>query len=413
MKKQISILCISLFISGHIFGQLLNDWRGPNRTGVYNETGLLKKWPEKGPDLLWSVMTLPKGNSSVAVANNMIYITGIKGSSEFLVAMDMNGNKLWETMYGRAWTESFPESRSTPIIENDRLYITSGVLDAACIDAKTGKIIWSEKVNDKFEGAFGRWGKAESPVILGNKIFFTPGGEKTTMVALDKMTGATIWTSESIHDVSAYVSPLLYEYKGKQYLVTVTEKYIVAFSPLDGKIIWKFDFGALAQDANIHANTPLYKDGQIYVSSGYNHTGVMLKLSEDGNSVSQVWTDKTLDNHHGGVVLIDNYIYGSNWLNNSQGRWVCLDWTTGKTMYETDWFNKGQIISAEGFLYCYDEKNGNVGLVKATPTKFDLVSSFKIAMGSGPHWSHPIIHAGILYIRHGEALMAYDIKEKK
>ena len=413
MKKQIIFPLIFLIGCVQIFGQTHNDWRGPNRSGVYNETGLLKKWPEKGPELLWSVTGLPKGNSSVAVGNNIIYITGIKGETEVLVAMDMKGNKLWETNYGRAWTESFPESRSTPIIDNERIYVTSGKLDAACIDAKNGKVIWSVKVNDLFEGNFGRWGKAESPVILDNKIFFTPCGDKTTMVALDKMTGATIWSSESIHDVSAYVSPLLFEYKGKQYLVTVTEKNIVALSPLNGAIIWKFDFGTLAQDANIHANTPLYKDGKIYVTSGYNHTSVMLKLSDDGKSVTQLWTDKVLDNHHGGVVLVNNYIYGSNWLNNSQGRWVCLDWNSGKVMYETDWLNKGEIISADGFLYCYEEKNGNIALVKANPEKFELISSFKINMGSGPHWSHPIINNGILYIRHGEALMAYDIKEKK
>lgn len=399
------------FQTGHT--QVISEWRNLGRTGVYTETGLLTKWPDSGPNQLWSVTGLAKGNSSVAIGKDKIYLTGTKGDNEVLIALDMKGNRLWETTYGRAFTESFTESRATPTIDDNRIYITSGMLDAACIDAETGKIIWSKKVNDDFEGAMGTWGKCESPIVLGDKVFFTPAGNKTTMVALNKMTGETIWQSESLNDISSYVSPLLVDINGKQIIVQVTQNYIIGVSPQDGKILWKFNFGALASGpngANIHANTPLYWNQCIFVTSGYDHANVMLKLADDGNSVTQLWSDNTLDNHHGGVVRVGSYIYGSNWINNNKGRWVCLDWNTGKPTYETDWYNKGQIIADDGMLYCYEEKTGNFALVKATPEKFDIISTFKVPLGSGPHWSHPVIHNGVLYVRHGDALMAYNIK---
>ena len=312
------------------------------------------------------------------------------------MAFDMNGYKQWETAYGRAWIESYPESRCTPTINDDRIYVTSGMLDAACIDAVTGKIIWSVKVNEKFEGSFGLYGKAESPLVFENKVLFTLAGNKTTMVALDKLTGETIWTSESLKDVSCYASPLLINRNGNNLIVGLTEKYIIGFSTQDGKILWKFDYGAYAVDnANEHANTPIFWDDGIFVSSGQDHSSVMLKLSEDGTSVTLGWTEKILDTHHGGDVRVEAFIYGSTWEKTGKRKWVCLDWYTGKTMYETDWISEGQIISAEGMLYCYEDRSGNIALVKADPTKFEVISSFKVPLGSGVHWSHPVINKGV------------------
>lgn len=207
-----------------VFAQTTSEWRGVGRTGVYNESGLLKIWPEKGPELLWSVKGLPKGNSSVAIGNNMLYLTGTKDSTEYLMAFDMKGNKLWETAYGRTWSASFPESRCTPTVNDNRIYVTAGKLDAACIDAANGKLIWSVKVNDLFEGVCGPWGNAESPVVSGDKVFFTPGGFKTSIVALDKLTGKTVWTSESLKDSATYVSPLIIERNGKQQIIAQTQK---------------------------------------------------------------------------------------------------------------------------------------------------------------------------------------------
>lgn len=402
------LIIFSLIQTG--LSQTFSEFRGEGRTGVYNEAGLLRKWPEKGPEMLWSVTGLPKGNSSVVIGDRKLYITGTRDSVEVLIALDRNGNKLWETPYGHAWTKLFPESRSTPTIDEDRIYVTSGVLDAACIDAITGKIIWSVKVNEKFEGSFGAYGKGESPLVFDNMVFFTPGGNKTTMVALNKFTGETVWTSETLKEVSRYVSPLLIDRNGNNLIVGMTEHYIIGVSARDGKILWKFNYGAYAvKNENEHSNTPIFWDGSIFVCSGYDHPSVMLKLAEDGSSVSLLWSETVMDTHHGGVVRVGPYIYGSNWESNNKGKWACLDWYTGKTMYETDWINKGQIIAADDMLYCYEEKTGTFALVKATPEKFDVVSSFKIPLGTGPHWSHPAIGNGNLYVRHMDALMVFDV----
>lgn len=410
LKSFCGSIFFLILLNPDAYCQTFSEWRGEGRTGLYNETGLLRKWPEKGPEMLWSVTGLPKGHSSVTIGDRKLYITGTTGSQEVLIAFDRNGKKLWETAYGMAWEGSYPESRSTPTLEDDRIYVTSGMLDAACINALTGQLIWSVKVSDQFEGKPGMWGRAESPVVFENKVYFTPGGNKTTMVALDKMTGKTIWQSESLKEEARFVSPLMIDRNGNNILVGMTEHFVLGFSAKDGKILWKFNYGAFAtKNENEHTNTPLFWDGSIFVCSGYDHRSVMLKLSEDGSSVSLLWSEDSLDSHHGGVVRFGPYIYGSNWLNNSKGNWVCLDWYTGKKMWETSWKNKGQIIAADNMLYCYEERSGTLALVRATPEKFDIISSFTIPLGSGPHWSHPVISNGILYIRHMDALMAFDI----
>lgn len=409
------ILSILLTISFQytLKAQIISDWRGIGRTGVYNETGLLNTWPAEGPKMLWSVPNLPKGNASVSPGNSLLYITGNEGDNEMLVALDYSGNIKWQVPYGKAWDGSYPESRTTPVLENDRIYLSTGSGEVVCLSATDGKVIWKINAKEKFEGACGMWGYAESILVVDNKVFYTPGGNKTTVVALDKNTGETIWASESLSDPAVFVSPILVEYNNIKQVVTVTKSYILGVSPENGKILWKFDFGKYTGTANRSNNctTPLYANGNIYVTSGYDHSGVMLKLSPDCSGVSLVWKDDVLDNHHGGVVKIGNYIYGSNWLNNGMGNWVCLNWETGAVMYDKPWFNKGSIIAAEGLLYCYEEKSGNICIVKADPEKFEPVSSFKVPLGTGPHWAHPVIHKGVLYIRHGEALMAYDIKK--
>jgi outer membrane protein assembly factor BamB len=244
-------------------------------------------------------------------------------------------------------------------------------------------------------------------------VYFTPGGPETMTIALYKMTGKLIWKSESLNDDPAYVSPVLISYSGKKLLINVSASYVFAVDPISGKIVWKIkhlDINPSKAEV-IKCVTPLYHEGKIYVTGGYDHGGIMLNLTDGGNNVTLAWTDQVLDIHHGGAVLLNGYIYGSNWLNNNDGNWCCIDWNTGTKKWEEHWKCKGSIISAEGMLYIYDERNGFVGLVRANPEKFDLVSSFKIKQGStGPFWAHPVIHNGKLYIRHMNTLMAYNIK---
>lgn len=388
------------------------QWRGPNRDGKSTEKGLLKKWPKQGPKLLWSVEGLGAGFSTVSIADGLIYTTGTKDGEGILFAYDLQGNPKWQESYGPEWTKSHPSARSTPTVDQGHVYVISGKGAVACFDAKTGEKQWVVDAFNNFKGKYAMWGFAESPLIVEDLVICTPGGETATMVALDKKTGETVWASKSIGETSSYCSPILIKRGNRNLITTMTQGSIVGVDAADGEILWQYDCKLYQGRARaVNPNTPIYHDGYIYVTSGYDMGGAKLKLSEDGSSVvSQEWQDSTLDSHHGGVVLVDGYIYGTNWRGNPSGNWVCLDWETGKVMYETEWIGKGSIAYADGMLYCYEEKQGTVGLVKATPEKFDIISSFKVPKGTGNHWAHPVICDGRLYIRHGDALMVYDIR---
>jgi outer membrane protein assembly factor BamB len=414
MKNAISTIIIFSMVSGLTGAQEISEWREENRTGISAEKGLLKSWPANGPALLWSNTDLGRGHSSVSFGTNKIFTTGFSSKDDILYALDMNGKILWQTVFGRAWTQSNPESRATPTVEGNRVYCTSGYGDLACVDGNSGKIIWSYKASELHKGTYGSWGIAESLLIDGDKVFYSPGGPETMTIALNKTTGSLMWKSASLGDKPGYVSPLLINYAGKKMIINVSLGHVFAVDPSNGQILWKV--AHLPRDGGrdlIKCVTPIFNNGRVYVTGGYDTGGMMIDIAKDGKSASVAWTDDVLDVHHGGVVLINGYIYGANWLNNSNGNWCCIEWNTGKKMWEEHWNNKGSIISAEGMLYIYDEKSGNVGLLKANPEKFDLVSSFKITQGdAGPFWAHPVIHNGILYMRHSNALMAYNIKAK-
>ena len=396
-------------LSGRIIG-----WREDNRTGVSSEMGLMKTWPAEGPTLIWANTELPSGHSSPAIGNNTIYITGIEGEQDALVALDEYGEIKWQTPYGRAWNASYPESRCTPTIEGDRVYVSSGHGDLACIDANSGEIIWSLKASEMQKGTYGNWGIAESLIIDGDKLYYTPGGHETMTIALNKNTGDLIWKSPSLGDKPGYISPIMVDFAETRMIINVSLGHTYAVDASNGDILWKVPHTPRERGGDlIKCVTPLFYDGKVYVTGGYDSEGRLIAIADDGRSAEVVWNDDVLDVHHGGVVLIDGYIYGANWLNNGNGKWCCIKWDTGEAMWEEHWHCKGSIISAEGMLYIYDEKSGNVGLVRPDPAKFDLVSSFRVRLGSGPHWAHPVIHNGYLYLRHGKALMVFDIKEDR
>jgi outer membrane protein assembly factor BamB len=381
------------------------QWHGPNRDGKSRERGLLKKWPEEGPKLLWSIKELGEGFSTVSIADGLLYTTGMINKEGILFAFDLQGKLKWRKSYGPEWIKSYPGARCTPTVNQGLVYVISGMGAVSCFDAKTGDKKWTVDVFNNNKGSYPRWGMAESPLIIGDLVICTPGGEKASIVALNKETGQTVWASESLGEKSSYCSPLLIQRGGKNIIVTMLEKSLVGLELETGKILWSDKFGA----KGINPITPTYHDGDIYTTSGYDDGSVMYELSADGTTLTRKWVDEVLDNHHGGVVLVDGYIYGANWKGNPNGNWVCLEWATGKVMYETKWLGKGTITFADGMLYCYEEKQGVIALVKPTPEKFDIVSSFKVPMGTGRHWAHPVIFEGRLYIRHGDALMTYRI----
>lgn len=387
------------------------QWRGPNRDGKSSETGLLKKWPEGGPKLLWSVDGLGTGFSTVSVADGLLYTTGMVGREGILFAYDLQGNLKWKKSYGAEWRGSSPGVRTTPTVDRDRVYVMSGNGRVVCLDAKTGEEKWAVDTLKRFNGKNIRWGVSESVLVDGNNLICTPGGKDATIVALDKMTGETVWTSKGLSEKACYSSLIPVERGGNHLVVNITENSVVGVDADTGKVLWLDKFEEYQEKPkDINPVTPVYYNGCIYATSGYDDGGAMLELSPDGSKVSRKWVDTTLDCHHGGVVIVDGYIYGANWKSNRDGNWVCLDWDSGKVMYEKEWICKGSIAYADGMLYCYEEKEGTVALVKASPEGFDIVSSFEVSKGTGKHWAHPVVCDGRLYIRHGDALMVYDIE---
>jgi outer membrane protein assembly factor BamB len=417
MTRIFQLVVLFVIIADQIQAQVISQWRGDNRSGTYKEENLLEKWPENGPALLWSVKGIGEGYSCASVTEDAIYLTGLVDTIEYVTALDLGGNKLWQTAFGPGWNGSFAASRSTPTVVNGNIYVVSGQGHLACLNSKTGDIVWKLDAYNKFEGEWDIWGVAESPLYHDGKIFYTPCGERTTMVALNAISGETVWESDPLPDSSAYVSPILINHRGREMIVSVTSNYIFTVDPENGDIIWKITYSDIYPPLEhpdfpiSNTNSPLYHDGQIYVTSGYNHVGVMFRMNEEGNNADLIWTDSTLDVHHGGVVLLNGYIYGANFLHSGNGNWCCIDWKTGETMFEAAWINKGSIIAADNKLYCYEEKTGNIALVEPSTDNFNIISTFRPIDRGWPHWSHLVIRDGILYVRYEDILMAYDIKD--
>lgn len=391
------------------------DWpqfRGFNREGKSPETGLMKEWPENGPKLRWAVKGIGAGFAGISIADGLIYTSGLQKKQGVIHALDLDGKVVWKASYGPEWTKCFPGARTTPTIDSGRLFVISGTGNVVSLDAKTGEKIWAVDAFKKFQGQYNILGVTESPLVVEDKVICTPGGKVATIAALDAATGQTVWTCKIDNQKPACCSPVLICRGDRKIIVTMLQDDVVGLDARTGELLWKDPYADYQdKDSDINLVSPIYNDGMLYTTSGDNDGGAMFELNDDGSQITRKWIDETLDCQHGGVVKIGNYIYGANSKNIFTGNWVCLEWDTGKVMYENKWRCKGATIYADGMLYCYEEKNGNVALVNPSPKGFEIVSSFQVKLGKGRHLTQPAISDGTLYIRHGGTLMAYDIKD--
>jgi outer membrane protein assembly factor BamB len=372
---------------------------------VYPGEDLLEVWPDGGPELLWVADSIGDGYSSPAVTDTRVFVTGTVEGTGHLFAYNHAGSQIWKSEYGTEWTKNYPGSRTTPVVVGNRIYLMSAVGNVLCFDSR-GKKIWSVDVTQPFKAKDVSWGLTESLLVDGDTVFCTPGGESVTVVALNRHTGETIWESKGGGERSAYCSPLLVEHNGTRQVVTMTAKSVIGIAVDTGKLMWSHPHET---KYDINANTPLYHDGSLLTLSGYGTGAQKLKLNADGTGVERVWYQEKLDSQFGSALLVDGFLYGSG--QKSRG-WHCVDWATGEVKYTDKALGgKGNIIYADGLAYCYSEK-GDVGLVKLSPKAFEVVSWFSVEHGSAQHWAHPVIQNGKLYVRHGTALMAYDISAK-
>ena len=385
------------------------QFRGPNRDGHFPGTGLLKAWPEGGPALLWEADFIGMGYASATVVGDTVYVPGmLDGDLGFLFALDLDGKEKWRLQYGPESDDSqAPGARSTLTVEGDTGYLISGLGVVYRFDLKEPAITWQVDLLERFNGKQITWDIAESPLVDEKYVYCMPGGPSAALAALDKATGATVWTSEGFGDASAYCSPNIIVHNGRRILVSMTAKGLVGADAETGAVLWTRDH---PDQWDIHANTPVYSDGMLFFVAGSKVGGVMLKLSEDGSEITPVWTDTEMDTLHGGVVLKDGYIYGT--AHRSGREMMCLKLETGEIVWRSPEVTESALVYADGMLYAYEgPAKGVVNLVKATPEGFERTGHFKIAKGDAKHWAHPTISEGRLYIRRGEYLWAYDIRE--
>jgi outer membrane protein assembly factor BamB len=401
--KEVFIL--SVFFSNQQVKEF-SQWRGPQRNGIYQEKGLLKVWPERGPEMLWSFEGLGSGHGNVGFSKDKIFILGMPDTIGILYAFDFSGKLLWKKEYGEEWHLNYIGSRSTPTVVDGRVYFESGQGVVYCYNEQTGAKIWSVDLLKKYNAKNITWGMAESLLIEGNRIFCTPGGKDNNIVALDRFSGETIWTSPGNHQPAAYCSPIFIKHNKTPLIITMTAESIIGVDAESGILYWQVP---QIQSNKIHANSPVYSNGRIFCSSesGKDNSGIAaLKLSEDGKTVNVEWRNLEFSNLKGGIIVKDGFIYGSRYLKKS---WCCLDASNGKIKYTSGIFGDGSVIWADNLFYCYSQE-GEMALVDANPSAFLLISRYKIPLGSDQHWAHPVIHQGRLYIRHGNALMVYKIK---
>lgn len=387
------------------------QFRGPHRDGKFDEHGLAKSWPEGGPKQLWAAHGIGRGYSSPSIADGKIYVTGMREDQTGVLAiLDRNGVLEMTVPYGPETVEKqAPGARSTPTVDGKRIYFLSGLGVLYCVDLDRRAVAWEVNILDRFGGKLPMWHISESVLIDENRVICTPGGTKGLIAALDKMTGETVWATTGFEDSASYCSPVIYRYGGRRILTTATAATIVAADADTGQLLWSF---AHKGPYDIHGVTPILEGNLLYYVAGDGFGGGALQLSEDGSTVTEKWTDKTLDCLHHGVVLVEGYLYGAGY--KGGGALVCLEMATGKVMWKTEEIREGITIYADGMLIVYEgPKSGVVSLVKAQPDNFERTGSFTVtAGGDDKHWAHPAISDGVLYIRHGDALVAYDLRAK-
>jgi outer membrane protein assembly factor BamB len=383
------------------------QWRGPDRSDVSKETGLLKSWPREGPRRVWLYENAGNGYSGPAIAGGKLYTMGTRGGSECVLALDATtGKELWAVKIARTLENDWGDGpRATPAVDGDQVYALSGEGVLAALNLTDGSIRW-RKTMKELGGDLPGWGYCESPLVDGDRVLCTPGGERGTMAALDKKTGELVWQSREITDPAHYASIIPAEIHGTRQFIQLTEQSVFAITPQDGKLLWRAPWPG--RTAVIP--TPIHRDGKVYVTSGYGVGCMLISISRDFKPTT-VYENRVMKNHHGGVVLVGDHLYG-----HAEPGWVCQKFDTGEEVWNHRSFGKGAVTSADGMLYCLDEGSGTVALVEASPKgwqehgRFRLTPQSKIRSPEGRIWTHPVVSNGKLYLRDQEFIYCFDIK---
>lgn len=387
-------------------------WRGPDRDGLSPEKGLLKQWPEGGPKMLWKITELGAGFSTPSVAQGKIFVMGTKGKDEYIIALDFtDGKRLWDSKIGTL-AGGHPGPRCTPTVDGDKLYALSSDGKLVCAATASGEVVWKKDLKADFGGKTGSWAYAESPLIDGDTLICTPGGDKATMLALNKVTGATIWQGAvtSLDGVkknfgtAGYSSAIVANLHGKKQYLQFLSGGVVGVDAQTGKFLWHYDKPA---NGTANCSTPLVHGNSVFAASNYGVGGGLASIKKDGDSFTaeEDYFVKAMQNHHGGMILVGDHLYGTG-----AQTLICLEIKTGKIAWQERGVGKGSIFYADGLLF-HRSENGPVALVEATPTGYVEKGRFSQPDRSEKKaWPHPVVVGGRLLLRDQDVLLCYDVK---
>lgn len=387
------------------------QWRGVNRDGHSTDAGLLKEWPAEGPKLLWKATGLGLGYATVSVVADRIFTMGDLEGDSFLIALDRaDGKPLWKTKVGKAGAPGwggFAGPRCSPTVDGRLVFTVAQYGEVLCAEAATGKEVWRKDYVADFGGQLPEWGYCGMPLVDGNRVILMPGGKRGALVALNKKTGKRIWQSKELTDDIHYSSPIVIEFGGVRQYVQLTNASVAGIAATDGRLLWRAD----RKGATAVIPTPIYYDGAVYVTSGYGAGSQLFKLSAaDGKfSAERVYSNRSMVNHHGGVVRVGSDLYG---FCDGKG-WTCQDFATGEVRWvEKSKLAKGSITYADGMLYLRAEsEKGAVALIEATAEGYREKGRFDPPDRSDTNsWPHPVVVGGKLYLRDQDVLLCYDVQ---
>ena len=388
------------------------QWRGTSRDDVSSETGLLQKWPAKGPSQVWVFEDAGMGYSGYSVVDGTVYTIGARDAEEFVIAVDAaTGKEKWSTSVGALLLNGWGDGpRSTPTVDGDRVYAMSGKGNLVCVSAADGKKLWNVEMTKDLGGKIQSWGYTESPLVEGDLVICTPGGSGGTLAGLDKRTGKVKWRSKDWTDEAQYASPIVVDLNGARQVIQLTKQHVGAVNAADGSVLWLEEFPG--QTAVIP--TPIFSEGQVFVAAGYKVGCKSVKIGP-GNEVEELYSNTDMVNHHGGVILLDGNLYGYS----DNGGWTCMDMKTGEVRWqEKKALGKGAIHYADGRFYLLEEKTGTVVLIDASPKGWKEEGRFVLEPQSaernpkGKVWTHPVVANGKLYLRDQQYLHCYDVSGK-
>lgn len=389
------------------------QWRGPERTGISKETGLLKEWPKDGPPLRWKLTDIGPGYSSPAVAGGKVFIQTTAGDEEFALALDeATGKTLWKTPIGSVGKNrgpDYPGTRATPTVDGDRLYCLSSAGQLVCLGTD-GKTKWQRDFVKDFDGKVGRpmagWAYSESVLVDGDRVICTPGGSKATLAALNKTTGETVWVSPAPGgDAAEYASVMAMEVGGVKQYVAFVEKGVHGVDAKTGKHLWQYG-KTVEPGANIL--TPVILGNKVFTAGSRSGGGLVeLTVGDAGVSPKEVYFDKQIAPGIGGAVLVDGHLYGT-----TGQALFCAEFATGKVKWTDRGVGAASVCFADGRIYARGHA-GDVALVEPSPAEYRERGRFKQPDRSAkPAWPHPVVSNGGFYLRDMDTLLCYDVRAK-